>query len=57
LNNKIKKYGKTNISIILPVHELNEETKFYFKRNFAVIEQTAPDELVIVVPAASDVAT
>jgi hypothetical protein len=54
-----KNMEKTNISIILPVHELNEETKILFQNAIlSVIEQTVmPDELVIVVPKGSDVAT
>lgn len=49
---------KTNISVILPVHELNEETKKLFSNAVqSVIDQTVrPDELIIVVPKGSEVA-
>ena len=50
---------KNNISVVLPVHELNEETKTLF--NNAVqsvkLQTVKPDELVIVVPKGSEVAT
>lgn len=48
---------KTNISVILPVHELNEETKLLFTNAvLSVSTQTVkPDELVIVVPKGSEV--
>jgi hypothetical protein len=50
---------KTDISVILPVHELNDETKTLF--NNAVesvkLQIVRPDELVIVVPKDSEVAT
>jgi hypothetical protein len=47
---------KTNISVILPVHELNEETKQLFTNAvLSVKEQTVrPDELVIVTPKGSE---
>jgi hypothetical protein len=47
---------KTNISIILPVHELNEVTKPMFANAIkSVTEQTLrPDELVIVAPKGSE---
>ena len=47
---------KNNISVILPVHELNEETKQLFSNAVqSVIEQTVrPDELVIVTPKGSE---
>jgi glycosyltransferase involved in cell wall biosynthesis len=50
---------KTNISVILPVHELNDETKKYLDNAIeSVIAQTVrPDELVIVAPKGSDVVT
>lgn len=50
---------KTNISVILPVHELNEVTKPLFSNAvLSVKEQVVrPDELVIVVPKGSDVAS
>jgi glycosyltransferase involved in cell wall biosynthesis len=46
----------TNISVILPVHELNEDTKKLFQNAVtSVAEQTTkPDELVIVVPKDSE---
>ncbi len=49
---------KNNISVILPVHELNEITKPMFTNAVnSVKEQTVrPDELVIVVPKGSPVA-
>ena len=49
----------TNISIILPVHELNDETKKLFQNAVASVgeQTTKPDELVIVVPKDSDVAS
>jgi len=55
MENKIK----TDISVILPVHELNEETKKLFANAvLSVKEQTVtPDELVIVVPKGSEAAT
>jgi len=50
---------KNNISVILPVHELNDETKTLFDNAVqSVKSQTVrPDELVIVVPKDSEVAT
>jgi len=47
---------KNNISVILPVHELNEETKTLLNNAIqSVIEQQVqPDELVIVVPKGSE---
>jgi GT2 family glycosyltransferase len=50
---------KTQISVILPVHELNEETKILFSNavESVRIQSIRPDELVIVVPKNSDVAT
>ena len=52
-------YEKTNISVILPVHELNEVTKQLFANAvLSVKEQTVkPDELVIVVPKGSEVSS
>ena len=49
---------KTNISVILPVHELNEVTKPMFANAVqSVKEQTVrPDELIIVVPKGSETA-
>ena len=46
----------TGISVILPVHELNDETKKLFSNAVqSVINQTVkPDELIIVVPKNSD---
>lgn len=50
---------KTQISVILPVHELNEETKQLFSNAIESVKTqiVRPDELVIVVPKDSDVAT
>lgn len=50
-------YEKTNISVILPVHELNEVTKPLFANAIqSVKEQTVkPDEIVIVIPKNSEV--
>lgn len=47
---------KTQISIILPVHELNEVTKPMFANAVASVKSqiVRPDELLIVVPAGSD---
>ena len=47
---------KTNISIIIPVHKLNEETKPMFDNAvISVIEQSVkPEELIIVIPKGSD---
>lgn len=54
----MSKIEKNNISVIMPVHELNEETKLMFSNAVqSVIDQTVrPDELIIVVPKNSDVA-
>ena len=48
----------TNISVILPVHELNAETEQLLSNAIqSVMDQTVlPDELIIVVPKGSDVA-
>ncbi len=48
---------KNNISVILPVHQLNEETKGLFKNAvISVLEQTVrPENLIIVVPKNGDV--
>lgn len=50
---------QTQISVILPVHELNEETKQMLKNAVqSVTDQTVtPDELIIVAPKGSDVVT
>lgn len=50
------KKNTTGISVILPVHELNEDTKILFENAvLSVVEQTVlPDALVIVIPKASD---
>lgn len=47
---------KTNISIIIPVHKLNEETKPMFDNAVtSVFEQSVkPEELIIVIPSGSD---
>lgn len=49
---------KNNISVILPVHELNDQTKVLFANAVKSVEEqtVVPDELVIVVPKGSDVA-
>jgi hypothetical protein len=49
---------KTNISVIIPVHELNEQTKELFNNAIqSVVTQTVtPDELIIVVPKGSETA-
>lgn len=49
---------KNNISVILPVHELNEETKKLFNNAVqSVLTQTVrPDALIIVVPKGSETA-
>lgn len=49
---------KTNISVIMPVHELNEETKQLFNNAIqSIIEQNSrPDEIIIVVPKDSEAA-
>jgi GT2 family glycosyltransferase len=48
-----------NISVILPVHELNEETKQLFINAVESVKTqiVRPDELVIVVPKGSEVST
>jgi hypothetical protein len=48
---------KVNISVILPVHELNEVTKPMFSNAVKSVETqiVLPDELLIVVPAKSEV--
>lgn len=48
---------KTNISIILPVHELDDTTKSMLNNAIKSVEKqiVLPDELLIVVPAKSDV--
>lgn len=48
---------KTDISVILPVHELNDITKPLFANAVKSVEtqKVRPDEVVIVVPAKSDV--
>ena len=50
---------KSNISVILPVHELNEQTQKLFANAIASIKDQIirPEETVIVVPAGSDVAS
>ena len=54
-----KEIKKTGISVVLPVHQLDEQTKTLF--NNAVqsvkVQTVKPDELVIVVPKGSEVAT
>jgi len=49
----------TNISVILPVHELNDTTKPLFANAVKSVEtqKVVPDELVIVVPKDSEVST
>ena len=49
----------SNISIILPVHELNEETKQLFTNAVTSVktQSVQPDELIIVVPKDSEVET
>ena len=49
---------KTNISVILPVHELNEVTKPMFDNAVTSIKEQSvrPDALIIVVPKGSEVA-
>ncbi len=53
------KNERSNISIILPVHELDEVTKELFLNAIKSVEaqKVLPDELVIVVPADSEVST
>lgn len=50
---------KTNISVILPVHELDETTKSMLINAIKSVEgqKTLPDELIIVVPSNSDAYT
>lgn len=52
-----KNENLSGISVIIPIHELNEETKKLFGNAFkSVVEQTVkPDELLIVVPKGSEV--
>ena len=47
---------KHDISVILPVHELNEETKILFANAVASVKEQSvrPDELIIVTPKGSD---
>lgn len=49
---------KTNISVIIPVHELNEQTKELFNNavQSVVTQSVTPDELIIVVPKGSETA-
>jgi len=51
--------NKTEISVVLPVHELNEETKKLFDNAIESVrvQIVRPDELVIVAPKNSDVMT
>jgi hypothetical protein len=46
-----------NISVILPVHRLNDETKNYFFNAVESVktQNTRPDNLIIVVPKDSEV--
>jgi hypothetical protein len=50
---------KSNISVILPVHELNEQTQKLFSNavNSVKDQIVRPEELIIVVPAGSEVAS
>jgi hypothetical protein len=50
---------KTNISVILAVHELTDETKNLFTNAVQSVKEqlVRPDELVIVVPKNSDAAS
>lgn len=50
---------KNNIAVILPVHELNDETKKLFAAAIDSIKTqiVTPDEVIIVVPKDSEVAT
>lgn len=50
---------KNNISVILPVHELNEVTKQLFSNAVQSVKEqiVRPDELVIVVPKGSEVSS
>ena len=47
-----------NIAVILPVHELNDETKELFKNAVESVktQMVRPDELIVVVPKGSDAA-
>lgn len=49
--------NKCDISVILPVHELNDETKVLFANAVTSVKEQIirPDELVIVVPKGSEV--
>ena len=49
---------KTNISIILPIHELDDVTKKSLENAIKSVELqiVRPDELIIVVPKGSDTA-
>jgi GT2 family glycosyltransferase len=49
---------KSNISLIVPVHELTDDTKTYFPNAIQSVKEqiVKPDELIIVVPKGSDVA-
>jgi len=55
----MNKTEKNNISVVLPVHELNEETKKLFANAVLSVKEqiVMPDELVIVVPKGSEVAS
>jgi len=54
---KKEKKNATGITVIIPVHELNEETTQLFVKACISVEQqqVVPDELMIVVPKGSDV--
>lgn len=56
-NNKEMKETLTNISVILPVHELNESTEILFGNAIKSIQTQLllPDELLVVVPSNSTV--
>jgi GT2 family glycosyltransferase len=56
-NINMEKNKNTDITIIIPVHELNKETKLLFNNALlSVVEQSVqPDELIIVAPKGSDV--
>jgi len=53
------KQSKNNISVILPVHELNDVTKTLFSNAVQSVKEqiSKPDELIIVVPTGSDAAS
>lgn len=55
----MSKIEKNNISVIMPVHELNEDTKLLFANAVASVKDqiVRPDELVIVTPKGSDAFT